>query len=99
MRNTIKMFAKKKVNLPAGRQKIVILDEVDSMTSAAQQALRRTMELYSSTTRFALACNTSGIIFRFYFMASGEISIARRYYILVFSIFCGCDLTYLQTRL
>lgn len=62
VRNKIKMFAQQKVTLPPGRHKIVILDEADSMTSAAQQALRRTMEIYSSTTRFALACNQSSKI-------------------------------------
>uniref|UniRef100_A0A8D0PW84 Replication factor C subunit 2 n=1 Tax=Sus scrofa TaxID=9823 RepID=A0A8D0PW84_PIG len=50
VRNKIKMFA---------QQKIIILDEADSMTDGAQQALRRTMEIYSKTTRFALACNAS----------------------------------------
>lgn len=59
VRNKIKMFAQQKVTLPKGRHKIIILDEADSMTDGAQQALRRTMELYSNTTRFALACNTS----------------------------------------
>lgn len=79
VRNRIKGFAQKKVTLPPGRHKLVILDEADrqardntqslrktdkqfSMTSGAQQALRRTMEIYSSTTRFAFACNQSNKI-------------------------------------
>lgn len=62
VRGTIKKFAQKKVNLPPGRQKIIILDEADSMTAGAQQALRRTMEIYSQTTRFAFACNMSNKI-------------------------------------
>ena len=52
VRNKIKMFAQKKVTLPPGRHKIVILDEADSMTASAQQALRRTIEIYSNTTRY-----------------------------------------------
>jgi len=62
VRNKIKTFAQKKVTLPPGRHKIIILDEADSMTSGAQQALRRTMEIFSNTTRFALACNMSNKI-------------------------------------
>lgn len=62
VRNRIKGFAQKKVTLPPGRQKLIILDEADSMTSGAQQALRRTMEIYSATTRFAFACNQSNKI-------------------------------------
>jgi len=59
VRGRIKAFAQKKVTLPPGKHKIIILDEADSMTDGAQQAMRRTMEIYSSTTRFALACNLS----------------------------------------
>ena len=38
------------------------MDAKRSMTAGAQQALRRTMEIYSNTTRFALACNMSNKI-------------------------------------
>jgi len=59
VREQIKMFAKKKLSLPPGRHKVIILDEADNITGPAQQALRRIMEEYSLTTRFALACNYS----------------------------------------
>ncbi|KAK6019218.1 replication factor C small subunit family protein [Ostertagia ostertagi] len=59
VRNKIKSFCQTKVTLPPKRQKLIILDEADSMTEGAQQALRRIMENYSETTRFALACNQS----------------------------------------
>jgi len=56
VRNEIKKFAK--IMPPSSLSfKIIILDECDAMTIPAQQALRRIMEIYSSTCRFILICN------------------------------------------
>lgn len=57
VRTKIKSFAQKKVELPKGIYKIIVLDEADSMQQGAQQALRRIIELYSYNTRFIFICN------------------------------------------
>lgn len=44
VRDQIHSFARQKFDLPEGTSKIIILDEVDSMTTSAQQALRVIME-------------------------------------------------------
>ncbi len=49
--NLYKMFSKKNM------YKLVILDEVDSMTLDGQFALRRIIENYTENTRFCLICN------------------------------------------
>ena len=59
VRNKIKDFCKKKLTLPNEIHKIIFLDEVESMTSVAQQALRRIIEQYTHNTRFSMACNSS----------------------------------------
>lgn len=60
VRERIKDFARTK---PIGGDfKIIFLDESDALTSDAQNALRRTMEVYTSTCRFILSCNYSSRI-------------------------------------
>ncbi|AEA13102.1 replication factor C small subunit [Thermoproteus uzoniensis 768-20] len=56
IRERVKEFAR---TAPVGKApfKLVILDEADNMTSDAQQALRRIMEMYANTTRFILLAN------------------------------------------
>ncbi len=56
VRDIIKSFCSTKQIIDKG-MKLVILDECDSMTSAAQFALRRIIEKFTSTTRFCLSCN------------------------------------------
>lgn len=63
IRKKVKAFSSSKVSgkLADGTKcpaiKIVILDEADSMTTAAQSALRRIIEAGTETTRFCIICN------------------------------------------
>ena len=59
VREKIKEFAERKVTLPEGQHKVVILDEADSLTEAAQQAMRMIISDFSDTTRFVFSCNDS----------------------------------------
>ena len=60
VREKIKDFARTKaIN---AEYKIIFLDEADSLTSDAQQALRRTMEQFSDNCRFIMSCNYSSKI-------------------------------------
>jgi len=89
IRNKVKEFARTVAggNAPF---KVVLLDEADNMTADAQQALRRTMELYTETTRFILACNylskiiepiqSRTALFRFYPLKKEDV-VARLAYI------------------
>jgi len=60
IRTRVKNFSRIK---PIGESfKIIFLDEADALTSDAQNALRRLMEMYSDVTRFILSCNYSSRI-------------------------------------
>jgi replication factor C subunit 2/4 len=57
VRSKIKQFASLAVGPGEVPFKIIILDEADSMTRDAQNALRRVIESYSAVTRFIIICN------------------------------------------
>jgi len=61
VRDRIKSFARESFS-PDHSHTIIFLDEADSLTDAAQAALRRTMEQFSDNTRFVLSCNYSSKI-------------------------------------
>lgn len=88
VRGRIKDFAR---TLPVADVpfKILLLDEADSLTADAQQALRRTMEKYSSNTRFILSCNSSSKIIE---------AIQSRCALFRFTPLTGVDLTALVQR-
>lgn len=56
VREQIKNFASTRRIFSTG-VKLIILDEADAMTSAAQMALRRVVEKYAANTRFCIICN------------------------------------------
>jgi len=59
IREKVKNFARTAAISSDVPFKILIMDEADSLTSAAQHALRRTMEIYTRTCRFCLIGNYS----------------------------------------
>jgi len=84
VRQKVKDFARTKAlgDVPF---KVIFLDEADALTREAQQALRRTMENYTSTCRFVLSCNylskvldpiqSRAVVFRFQLLEKKDIKI------------------------
>ncbi|CCJ28598.1 unnamed protein product [Pneumocystis jirovecii] len=90
VREQIKNFASTKQIFNSGF-KLVILDEADAMTLAAQNALRRVIEKYTKNVRFCIICNYVNKIslaiqsrctrFRFQPLSSKEICLKLDYVI------------------
>ena len=86
IRGEVKEFAKT-ISISKVPIKIIFLDEADALTSEAQHALRRTMEQFSSETRFVLSANYASkiiepiqsrcVVFRFKHLTEDGVSIAN----------------------
>jgi replication factor C small subunit len=61
VREKVKDFARTKA-ISKVPFKVIFLDEADALTNEAQNALRRTMENYTTNCRFILSCNYSSKI-------------------------------------
>jgi replication factor C small subunit len=61
VRDKIKDYANVK-SIGDVKFKIILLDEAESLTSDAQNALKRTLEIYTNSCRFILTCNYSSKI-------------------------------------
>ena len=57
MRVKIKSFCQLKINSKKNLNKLIIIDEAESLTEVAQQALRRIIEKNSQAVRFIFICN------------------------------------------
>jgi replication factor C small subunit len=88
IRQKVKDFARTKAigNVPF---KVIFLDEADALTKEAQQALRRTMENFTTTCRFVMSCNYSSkiidpiqsrcVVFRFKLLNKSDVSKRVKY--------------------
>ncbi len=101
MREQIKQFAETRTLFSKG-YKLIVLDEADMMTQAAQSALRRVIEQYTKNVRFCIICNYVNKIIpaiqsrctKFRFSPLPVIEVERRLHRVIESEKYVCDFSY-----
>ena len=64
VRGEVKFFAKMRVQCPGGCRKSVVLLNSDFLTTEAQSALRRCIEVHNHSTRFFMTVNNIDLVMR-----------------------------------